>query len=243
MALVKRLRGGQSGARRKSVTAIRLALQRSQIKKRRRRGAPFDPRLGRFADLAATFVGDFLRPRLVPDSLGLFRLVGGFGGVGGFVARFRRRFFGGGDCRIDPAPVVAPGGGFENGFDLPIIGGDEFLNLAFAVDDNRQSRRLHAPHRRQHKAAAGRIERRHRPQVALMPTNQSAFERQIAADSSGTISESARKDLKPFRIASGVIDCNHKRRISGSIAVSSRFRAFRERFDVARKWLPQILKD
>ena len=44
--------------------------------------------------------------------------------------------------------------------------------------------------------------------VPLIPTNQSASERQRAASAKGCISLSERKLAKPSRIAAGVIDCN-----------------------------------
>ena len=49
--------------------------------------------------------------------------------------------------------------------------------------------------------------------VPLIPTNQSASERQRAASARGCISSSVRKLAKPSRIAAGVIDCSHKRLI------------------------------
>ena len=45
--------------------------------------------------------------------------------------------------------------------------------------------------------------------VPLMPTNQSASERQRAASASGFICASVRRAVKPSRMAAGVIDCSH----------------------------------
>ena len=47
--------------------------------------------------------------------------------------------------------------------------------------------------------------------VPLIPTSQSASERQRAASASGCISASVRKLAKPSRIAAGVMDWSHKR--------------------------------
>ena len=47
--------------------------------------------------------------------------------------------------------------------------------------------------------------------VPLMPTNQSASERQRAASASGSICLSVRKLAKPSRMACGVMDCSHRR--------------------------------
>ena len=47
--------------------------------------------------------------------------------------------------------------------------------------------------------------------VPLMPTSQSASERQTAASASGSIASSLRSAAKPSRIAAGVIDCSHRR--------------------------------
>lgn len=49
--------------------------------------------------------------------------------------------------------------------------------------------------------------------VPLMPTSQSASERDRAASASPCICSSVRKALKPSRIACGVIDWSHSRRI------------------------------
>ena len=46
-----------------------------------------------------------------------------------------------------------------------------------------------------------------------MPTSQSASERQRAASASGSICVSSRSFAKPSRIAPGVIDCSHRRRM------------------------------
>ncbi|MFU0842048.1 MAG: hypothetical protein ACFWTZ_05495 [Burkholderia sp.] len=48
--------------------------------------------------------------------------------------------------------------------------------------------------------------------VPLMPTSQSASERQRAAASSGFISSSERSCLKASQIDLLVIDCSHRRR-------------------------------
>ncbi len=47
--------------------------------------------------------------------------------------------------------------------------------------------------------------------VPLMPTSQSASERQTAASASGSIGASLRSCSNPSRIAAGVIDCSHRR--------------------------------
>jgi hypothetical protein len=49
--------------------------------------------------------------------------------------------------------------------------------------------------------------------VPLMPTSQSASARERAASSSRCISESLRSSANASRIAAGVIDCSHRRRI------------------------------
>ncbi len=49
--------------------------------------------------------------------------------------------------------------------------------------------------------------------VPLIPTSQSASERQTAASASGCISLSVRSRSKPSRIAAGVIDCSQSLRI------------------------------
>ena len=49
--------------------------------------------------------------------------------------------------------------------------------------------------------------------VPLMPTSQSDSERQTAASASGCICAPVRRRSKPSRIAAGVIDCSHSRRI------------------------------
>ena len=49
--------------------------------------------------------------------------------------------------------------------------------------------------------------------MPLIPTNQSASDRQRAASARGINSSSERSLLKPSRIAAGVIDCNHRRSI------------------------------
>ena len=55
--------------------------------------------------------------------------------------------------------------------------------------------------------------------VPLIPTNQSASERQRAASASGFISSSERSEAKPSRIAFGVMDCSQSRRIDcGALA-------------------------
>ena len=48
--------------------------------------------------------------------------------------------------------------------------------------------------------------------VPLMPTSQSASERQRAASASGCICALLRKCVKPSRMACGVMDCSHRRR-------------------------------
>ena len=48
--------------------------------------------------------------------------------------------------------------------------------------------------------------------VPLMPTNQSASDRQRAASAKGSICSLVRNCSKPSRMACGVIDCSHKRR-------------------------------
>ena len=48
--------------------------------------------------------------------------------------------------------------------------------------------------------------------VPLIPTNQSASDRQRAASASGCICSSERKFTNPSRMACGVMDCSHKRR-------------------------------
>jgi hypothetical protein len=55
--------------------------------------------------------------------------------------------------------------------------------------------------------------------VPLMPTSQSASERQRAASASGSISSSSRSAAKPSRMACGVIDCSHRRR-TGCLALA-----------------------
>ena len=47
--------------------------------------------------------------------------------------------------------------------------------------------------------------------VPLMPTSQSASERQTAASASGSIVSSLRSWPNPSRTAAGVIDCSHRR--------------------------------
>ncbi|MNT64663.1 hypothetical protein D3C72_2025800 [compost metagenome] len=55
--------------------------------------------------------------------------------------------------------------------------------------------------------------------VPLMPTSQSASERQRAASASGSMSSSSRRLPKPSRMACGVIDCSHRRR-TGCLALA-----------------------
>ena len=49
--------------------------------------------------------------------------------------------------------------------------------------------------------------------VPLMPTSQSASDRHTAASASGSMASSLRSAENPSRIAAGVIDCSHSRRI------------------------------
>ncbi len=49
--------------------------------------------------------------------------------------------------------------------------------------------------------------------VPLMPTSQSASDRQRAASASGCISSSVRRREKASRMDAGVIDCSHSRKI------------------------------
>ena len=55
--------------------------------------------------------------------------------------------------------------------------------------------------------------------VPLMPTSQSASERQRAASARGSICASLRSFSKPSRMACGVIDCSHRRSTGLAMAV------------------------
>ena len=62
---------------------------------------------------------------------------------------------------VEPAALVGAGNALEFAFDFPVVTRYEGADAAFALDHDRQRRRLHASHRRLVKAAFFRIERRH----------------------------------------------------------------------------------
>ena len=147
--LVQRLRDAQRVARRETKLRVGLPLQRGEVEQRRRRLLGRLALLAHFARLAVALGPDAIRFGLFPNTLRPLVDVAGI-----FL-----------ETVVEPPAGVLAGGGAEGRMNFPVIFRLERTNLFFALDHYSQRRRLHPADRRQIKAAALRVERRHRPRA------------------------------------------------------------------------------
>ena len=145
MALVEALGDAEGGFGAEAELAIGLALQGGQIEQQR---AGLRGRLAFFGNcgfFATHSVGNGLGFTFRPHAVGLdFSVVGVF--FVGWVEPFTRIL-----TRLCGKRAV----------DFPIISADELADFLFALDDDRQSRRLHTAHRCQKEATVARIKSGH----------------------------------------------------------------------------------
>lgn len=143
---VQRLGQAQGVLGREAEARVGLALQAGQVEQRRRHRRGRLGFLGDDALLAAASHGDRVGGGLAPQALGALLRIG--------VVLL--------ELGVEPAAFVDAGRAHELGAHFPEVACDEFLDLLFALDHDRQRRRLHAAHGGQVEAALFRVERGHR---------------------------------------------------------------------------------
>ena len=152
VALVQALRQLQRGLGREAEAAVGLALQAGQVVQQAtglRGGLAF---LFDRGGLAAHRVGDFHRLAVAPDA------VGPQFGIGAFLDLLSRGLLEG---RVEPFARVFARFGQEAGMDLPVVAALVRADLFFALHDDGQRGRLHAPHSGQEETPVARIEGGH----------------------------------------------------------------------------------
>src|ERR1700693_815250 len=137
MPLVERLRERERRARGETEAAVRFALQAGEIVEQRRRLRGWPGFLGNGAGLSFTFRGDGPRPRFVPQTFrARIRVVVGFP-----------------ELLVEPATAVIPARRAECAEHFPVVARREIADFFFAVDQDRERRRLNATDGRELKAA------------------------------------------------------------------------------------------
>ncbi len=130
---------------REAETRVGFALQRGQVEQARRHRGGRLRLLSHIALLALARQRDRIGGGFAPQALGTpLRIVLVFLEVG-----------------VQPAAFINAGRAHEFGAHFPVIARDETLDLLFALDHDRQGRRLHAAHGGQVEAALFRVEGGH----------------------------------------------------------------------------------
>ncbi len=182
--LIQRLRQAQRGLGGEAEARVGLALQRGQVVQAGaglRAGLGF---LGHRRRLALGGRGDRVGLGLRPDAVGAL-----LGILGVLLER-----------GVEPLALVLAGLGVERAADLPVVARDDVLaDLLLALHDDGQRGRLHAADGGQEEAAVACELKAVIARVPLMPTSQSASERQRAASASGSICASLRRPWRSRR--------------------------------------------